>query len=153
MHLDEDDLDLVARSGATVVHNPIANLRLGTGVAPVARALARAVPVRLGCDGAGSNDSQSMLEAVKGAVLAPRACRAPDEWLSPATALDIATAGARLAPGEPADVLAFDSKASAFLPPVTDWTARVALSARELDIVHVLGRGRFLMRDREPLLQ
>ena len=152
VHVDDDDLALIARRGATVVHSPVANLRLGAGVAPIARALRHGVRLRMGCDGAGSNDSQSMLETVKGALLAPRAIWGAAEWLSPVQVLDIATAGARLAPGAPADIVAFDATAPAFTAPVTDWSARIVLAARETDIVHVIGAGRFLMRERTPCL-
>ena len=148
VHVDDDDLALIAARGARIVHNPVANLRLGAGVAPVARALARGVDVRLGSDGAGSNDSQSLLEAAKFAALAPRACRPAAEWLTPEQALRLATGGARLAPGEAADLIAFDAEASAFVGARDDWAARLVFAARETDIVHVIGRGRFLMRDR-----
>ena len=152
VHVDDADLALIAARGARVVHNPVANLRLGSGVAPVARALAHGVDVALGSDGAGSNDSQSLLEAAKFAMLAPRAARPAAEWLSPQQVLGVATGGARLVPGTPADLIAFDADASAFVGAKDDWAARIVLAARETDIVHVLGRGQFLMRDRAVCL-
>jgi 5-methylthioadenosine/S-adenosylhomocysteine deaminase len=148
VHVGNDDLDRLAASGTLVVHNPVANLRLGSGVAPIARALARGIDVALGSDGAGSNDSQSLLETAKFALLAPRAAWPTTEWLSPEQVLRAATRDARLVPGAPADLIAFDAEASAFGGASGDWAARIVLAARETDIVHVLGRGQFLMRDR-----
>ena len=147
VQVDEADLALIAARGAAIVHNPVANLRLGAGVAPIARALRHGVTVRMGCDGAGSNDSQSMLETVKGALLAPRALWQRDEWLSPIQVLDMATAGAALAPGASADLLGFKAAASAFTAPVPNWAARIVLAARETDIAHVIGGGVFLLQD------
>jgi cytosine/adenosine deaminase-related metal-dependent hydrolase len=148
VHVDDDDLTLLAARGARVVHNPVANLRLGNGVAPIARALARGVCVALGADGAGSNDSQSLLEAAKFAMLAPRASRPSGEWLSPEQVLDMATSGACLEPGAQADLIALDGNASAFVGAKNDFAARIVLAARETDLLHVVGGGAFLMRDR-----
>ena len=52
----------MAESGATCVHNPLSNLRLGSGVMPVEGALDAGVNVGIGCDGACSSDGQDMLE-------------------------------------------------------------------------------------------
>jgi guanine deaminase len=149
VHVHGDDLGRIAARGAVIVHNPVANLRLGCGVAPVAQALRAGVNVRLGTDGAGSNDTQSMLEAARFALLAPRAGKPRDEWPTPDEVLRMATAGRVLAAGQPADVLAFDAGAAAFIGAQAALAPRIVLAAREADIVHVIGRGRFLMRDRK----
>ena len=152
VHVSDADLALIAASGARIVHNPVANLRLGAGIAPIARALAAGIDVRLGTDGAGSNDAQSMLEAAKFALLLPRAARPAAEWPTPAQVLRMATGGAVLAPGAEADLIAFDLTASAFLGDGGDLPARILLAAREADLAHVLCAGRFLMRDRHVTL-
>ncbi len=152
VQVDGDDLAMIAASGARIVHNPVANLRLGCGIAPISSALEQGITVLLGTDGAGSNDAQSMLEAAKFALLLPRAAKPVSAWLSPAQVLRMATGGATIAAGSAADLIAFDTKASAFVGPIEDWPACVVLAAREGDIVHVIGRGVFLMRDRELCL-
>lgn len=148
VHVDRDDLAIIAARGATIVHNPVANLRLGSGVAPIAQALRAGATVRLGSDGAGSNDAQSMLEAAKFALLAPRAAKPRDEWPTPEQVMRMATAGRVLAPGQPASLLAFDAGAPAFVGAEAELVPRILLAAREADIVHVVGRGKFLMRER-----
>ena len=65
----ERDLTTLAGRGVTVAHNPVANMILGSGVCPVQRLRGSGVPVGIGTDGAASNDSQNMLEAVKMAAL------------------------------------------------------------------------------------
>ncbi len=153
VHIDDDDLRRLAATGTTMVHNPVANMRLGSGVAPMARALELGVRVRLGSDGAGSNDTQSMLEATKLACFLPRASGADRSWLSPEQSLDIATGGQVLRHGAVADLLAFDLTAPGFsaLSPASlldEIAARVVMAARDHDIVHVMAGGEFLMRDR-----
>jgi guanine deaminase len=148
VHLDDGELDRMAATGTTLVHNPLANLRLGSGIAPVARALARGVRVAIGTDGAGSNDTQDMLEAAKLALLLPRAGRPDAEWPTPAQVLAAATGGATLAPGAAADVIAFDLTAPAFVRAQPDEiAARLLLAARPRDLRHVIGAGAFLLRD------
>ncbi|MDB5359433.1 MAG: Cytosine/adenosine deaminase [Rhodospirillales bacterium] len=145
VHVDEDDLRRLAATGTVMVHNPAANLRLGSGVAPVARARALGVRLRLGTDGAGSNDSQSMLDAVRLACLLPRNALPEDDWPLPADALAMATDGARLEPDAVADLLSFDLRAPAFLGATDDeLLPRLVLAAREADLTHVLCRGRLL---------
>lgn len=56
----DEDLDMIASSGASIVHNPTSNLRLGSGVAPVAKMLERGINVALGTDGISCNDAQNV---------------------------------------------------------------------------------------------
>ena len=111
--LDERDRELIASSGATIVTNPVANMKLAVGGAfdlPAARRLG--IPVGLGTDGAGSNNSLDLLADAKHLALAQKH-RAADASAAPADeVLRIATGGlapllggGRLAVGEPADFL------------------------------------------------
>ena len=67
--MDSDEFAAVGRCGATIVHNPVSNLRCGSGILPVADLLEGGVSVALGADGAASNDNQNMFEAMKFATL------------------------------------------------------------------------------------
>jgi cytosine/adenosine deaminase-related metal-dependent hydrolase len=67
--LTEGDVATLAAHGVAVAHNPVANMILGSGVCPVGRLRAAGIPVGIGTDGAASNDSQDMLQAVKTAAL------------------------------------------------------------------------------------
>lgn len=148
VHLADAELDRLAATGTLMVHNPLANLRLGSGIAPVARALARGVRLGIGSDGPGSNDTQDMLEAAKLALLLPRAGRPDAEWPTPGQVLGMATGGASLAAGARADLIAFDLRGAAFLDAKPEEIApRLLMAARPRDLRHVLADGRFLMRD------
>lgn len=63
--LDDDELDRLGRSGATVVHNPASNLKLGSGVARVHDMLRRGVNVAIATDGPCSSDNFNMFEALR----------------------------------------------------------------------------------------
>jgi len=143
VHVDDDDLRRLAATDTMMIHNPAANLRLGSGIAPVARALALGVRLRLGTDGAGSNDCQSMLDAVRLACLLPRNALPEADWPVPAAVLAMATAEARIEVGATVDLLAFDLDAPAFLDARDpELVPRLALAARETDLAFVLSRGR-----------
>jgi 5-methylthioadenosine/S-adenosylhomocysteine deaminase len=67
--LEDSDIEILAATQATVVHNPLSNLRLGSGIAPLLKYRQAGVNVTFGCDGAASNDAQDLLEAIKMAAL------------------------------------------------------------------------------------
>jgi 5-methylthioadenosine/S-adenosylhomocysteine deaminase len=67
--VDDDDLDLIAAAGATIAHNPISNLRLGSGVMPFRRIRDRGIPVCLGTDEAIADDAVDMWAVAKMAGL------------------------------------------------------------------------------------
>ena len=95
--VDDAELDLIAGSGALVVHCPVSNMYLVSGVAPVHKMLDRSIPVALGTDGPASNNSQDLLETLKIAVLLAKVSSGDTAVLSPMKALRmVTTAGARL---------------------------------------------------------
>ncbi len=61
----DEDLDIFAEKGVSVAHNPISNLKLASGLAPVTRMLERGVNVTLGTDGMASNNSHDLFEEIK----------------------------------------------------------------------------------------
>lgn len=65
----ETDIETLAKAGAAVVHCPEANLKLGSGVCPTARLLARGVRVALGTDGPASNNDLDVLSEMRSAGL------------------------------------------------------------------------------------
>ncbi|MBI3077638.1 MAG: amidohydrolase family protein, partial [Deltaproteobacteria bacterium] len=67
--LERDDIRRLGRARASAVHNPVSNLKLGSGIAKVAQMRRAGVNVALGSDGAASNDSQEMFEVVKLAAI------------------------------------------------------------------------------------
>ena len=124
--IEEGDVELFARRGATPVHNPASNLRIGSGLAPVKQYLAAGVNVGLGTDGSASNDGQNMFDAIRLAVLVHNQAGTDfKRWVTPAQVLAMATRnGARafgldagvLAPGKLADIVLLRRDTPAFTP-------------------------------------
>ena len=92
--LDADDIALMADTGSSVAHNPASNMKVASGIAPVAEMLARGVNVALGTDGSGASDNQNMFEALRFAALLSKV-RSPDYpgWLTAEQTLRMATTG------------------------------------------------------------
>jgi 5-methylthioadenosine/S-adenosylhomocysteine deaminase len=67
--VDDDDLEAIAAAGSTIAHNPVSNLRLGSGIAPYRRMLELGIPVALGIDEAVCDDSANLWGVVKAAGL------------------------------------------------------------------------------------
>jgi 5-methylthioadenosine/S-adenosylhomocysteine deaminase len=112
--LNDDELDLVAERGATLVTNPVANLKLAVGgVFPFGAARQRGIHVGLGTDGAGSNNSLDLLQDVKVFALVqkhrardPAAITAGEAWaVATGARAPLLGASGRLGAGEPADFL------------------------------------------------
>jgi cytosine/adenosine deaminase-related metal-dependent hydrolase len=93
--LDDDEFDRLGRSGATVVHNPASNLKLGSGVARVRDMWARGVNVAVATDGPCSSDNFNMFEALRLAGLLHTTNRVDyGEWPSARQVLAMATRAA-----------------------------------------------------------
>jgi 5-methylthioadenosine/S-adenosylhomocysteine deaminase len=87
--VDDDDLDAIASAGATVVHNPVSNLRLGSGVLPWRAMLDRGIPVALGTDEAICDDSVNVWTVAKTAGLIHNVAGLDsDDWPTAAEVLD-----------------------------------------------------------------
>ena len=126
--VDDDDIRLLADAGCTVAHNPVCNLRLGSGVMPW-HALRRAgVPICLGSDEATVDDSINMWFVAKTAALLHTISNSEyRDWPTAATMLDALTRGGaralrrsgnlgQLAPGFAADLVLLDLDTLAFTP-------------------------------------
>ena len=118
IHVDDDDLAMIAAAGATIVHCPISNAKLGQGVAPLDRMRHARVATGLGTDSVASNDRMDILGEARQATLFQAIAQRTPDALSAHAALDLATrGGARalgldgrigtLEPGKDADLVAF----------------------------------------------
>ena len=118
--IDDAEIDLIARAGGALAHNPGSNLRLGNGIADMRRTIAGGVTVGVGTDGSSSADNQNMFEAMRLTAFVSRVFdRAPEDWIGAAEAIRLATEGSaavlgmgdligRIAPGFKADLTFLD---------------------------------------------
>jgi 5-methylthioadenosine/S-adenosylhomocysteine deaminase len=126
--VDDDDLDLIAASGAVVAHNPISNLRLGSGVMPFRAIRRRGIPICLGADEAIADDAVNMWAVAKMAGLIHNIAGPDyDSWPQAREILDcLLRGGARamgmqddlgaIEPGRLADLALVDLDTLAFTP-------------------------------------
>jgi len=154
--IEPADIELFARSGATPVHNPASNLRIGSGLAPVKQFLSAGVTVALGTDGAASNDGQNMFDALRlVALIHNQAGTDFNEWVTPTQALAMATRnGARafgldagvLAPGKLADLVLLRRDTPAFTP-LNDVMNQLVFCENGSDVDTVIVTGEVVVED------
>ncbi len=65
VQVSDRDIAIMAESGCSVSHNPISNLKIRNGIAPIGKMLAAGINVCLGCDGQSSGDTQNLFTVVK----------------------------------------------------------------------------------------
>lgn len=99
VHLLEPEIALLGRHGCSVVHCPSSNLKLASGIAPVAALLAAGVNVALGTDGAASNNRLDMFQEMRQAALLGKAAAGNAAAVPARAALRAATMGGALALG------------------------------------------------------
>jgi 5-methylthioadenosine/S-adenosylhomocysteine deaminase len=160
IHLDDEEMNILARTGTNVAHCPSSNLKLGSGIARVAEMLERGISVSLGADGAACNNRLDMFTEMRTAALLQKALRGP-EVLPAARALRMATIdGARamglereigsLEVGKRADVIVVDL-AHLHSSPEHDVVSALVYSTQATDVRATIIDGQVVMRDGELL--
>jgi 5-methylthioadenosine/S-adenosylhomocysteine deaminase len=153
--LDQGELELIAEREATIVTNPVANLKLAVGrVFPYRAARDAGVRVGLGTDGPGSNNSLDMFADLKTFALLqkneagdPAAVTAQEAWeIATGRRSPLLGASGTLAPGEPADFLLLAADAPQLS--VGDLTAALVYASPAAAIDTTVVAGRVLMRGR-----
>jgi 5-methylthioadenosine/S-adenosylhomocysteine deaminase len=152
--LDDEELELIAERGATIVTNPVSNMKLSSGGFRYPEARAAGVAIGLGTDGAASNNSLDLLSDMKVFALLqkhtsgdPSTLPAPDAWAIATGTLAPALGGAPIAVGEPADFLLIDESGAEMTGGPLVESLVYATSSAAVDTVVV--DGRVLMRHRE----
>jgi 5-methylthioadenosine/S-adenosylhomocysteine deaminase len=155
VHLSEEEIDLLAGQGASVAHCPSSNLKLASGMAPVARFVERGLNTGLGTDGAASNNRLDLFEEMRIAALLAKATSGRANSVPAATALHMATLGAAqalgldrhigsIAPGKIADLCAVSLDATG-LSPVYHPLSHLVYAAGREDVSHVWVAGRMVV--------
>ncbi len=156
--LDEHGAQLAGDHHCGVVHCPVSNGYLASGVAPLAMLREHGVPIALAADGSASNHRQDPFEAMKVATLMQRATHRSARMLLPGDALDMAWRGGAevlgmqgrlgvLAPGAHADVVVVDLDRP-HVQPMHNLASALVFCTLPSDVRHVVVDGRIVVRDR-----
>ena len=160
--LDAEDIKAFVEHGCGVAHCPRTVIRLGYQVTPVGPMRRHGVAVGFGVDGAGSNDSGGMMDAVRLGLLLHRTTHGDDaqaraEWMTPYDALLMATRGGaailgrddigQLAPGMAADLIAYDMRRVAYAGGMTDPVGGLLMGGWDAGTALTVVAGRPLVRD------
>ena len=159
--VDDEDIGILASKKVSVVHNPISNLKLGSGVMPLSKMLAAGVNVALGTDGTASNNRLDLLREMQTAailhkgILRDPACTTAKEMLPLATVNGALAQGrtdcGRLAVGYRADLILLNRESIHNIPVYDDY-AMLAYSAERSDVLMTMVDGRILYRNNEYTL-
>lgn len=156
--LSDEDIAILAKKGVTAVHNPVSNLKLGSGVMQLRKLLDAGVNVALGTDGVASNNRLDVLREMQTAAILHKgisrdpACLVASELLPLATENGARAQGredcGRLAIGARADLTLID-RHSIHNQPTYDDHAMLAYSAESADVRMTMVDGRILYRNGE----
>ena len=157
VHLDDEELDILARTGASVAHNPMSNMKLASGFARVPDMLDRGIPVTLGTDGAISGNDLDMWMALRLAATIHKAYARRADAVTTRQSLDMLTIsgaaalGAKdrigsLEPGKQADLILVDV-ARPHAVPLFDPMTHLVYSTAKSDVRHVFVGGRQVVKD------
>jgi len=159
VHLEDAELELLAREGVTVAHCPSSNLKLASGIARVADMRKRGIRIGLGTDGAASNNRLDMLMEIRTAALLAKAKAGDASVVSAHEALRMATLDGAAAlglqddigsidPGKSADLIAVDLSNLETLP-CYDPASHLAYAAGREHVTHVWVAGQMRLEARQ----
>ncbi|ELZ76339.1 putative chlorohydrolase [Haloferax larsenii JCM 13917] len=159
VHVDDEEIALLAETGTGVVHCPASNMKLASGMAPVQDMLDAGVTVGIGTDGAASNNDLDMFDEMRDAAMIGKLAADDASAVAAEDVVRMGTAGSAEAIGLPggalevggvADIAVVDLDAP-HLTPANDLVSHLAYAARGSDVRHTVCDGQVLMRDREVL--
>jgi len=159
--VDDEDMDIFAKLGVKVSHNPESNMKLATGVAPVPGMLKRGIDVGLGTDGSASNNDLDMFREMDTAAKIHKVTTFDPTVMSAPTVMKMATiGGARvlglenrigsIEVGKEADIILVDMK-KPHLTPLYNCCSQLVYAASGTDVKTSIIGGKIVMKDRQLL--
>lgn len=161
VHLNRRDIGYLRGMRGGVSHNPVSNLKLGCGIAPITEMMEQGITVGLGTDGAGSATTLDMFEEIKAASWLQKLdygdpTRLPARQVlrmatkESANLLNIAEEVGTLEIGKKADIILIDMK-KPHLQPIHNIESLLAYSVNGGDVDTTIVNGKVLMRNRQLL--
>lgn len=161
VYVDEADMEIMARCGVSVAHNPQSNMKLASGIAPVSRMLEAGINVGIGTDGPSSNNDLDMWEELRTASLLQKVATLNPCVLTAYQTLRMATVhGAKaigredelgvIAPGALADLMLVDMRRT-HLSPQNDLIANLVYCGKASDVDTVIVDGQVVVKEHQLL--
>lgn len=151
--MTDNDLEILKKHNVSVVHNPISNLKLASGVAPITKMIDMGINVALGTDGASSNNSLDMFEEMKVAAILHKGITLDPTVMNAWTVLKMATVnGAKalgfdnlgvLKQGYLADMIILDFN-SPHLMPNNNTVSNLVYAAKSSDVEYTIVNGKLV---------
>ena len=159
VHVSPEDIDILAEFEVGVAHNPVSNLKLASGVAPVPAMVAAGLKIGIGTDGAASNNRLDLLRDTQLTALLHKGVAGDPTVLPARTMIEMATVGGArvlglgdeigtIVEGKQADIVcvAVDGPHAV---PIYDPFSHLVFAARSADVKHVLVRGQLVVGNGE----
>ncbi len=157
--VDEKDIEIIAKRGACISHNPESNMKLASGIAPVPQFLKAGITVGLGTDGCASNNNLDLFGEIDTAAKLHKVSTLNPTVMDAHTVLKMATIeGAKaiglgdqigsLETGKAADIVIVDTN-QPHLTPMYDPVSHMVYAAQGSDVRDVMINGKRLVRNRE----
>ncbi len=161
VHLNSTEMELLAQSRSAVAHCPESNMKLASGIAPVAEMLRKGIPIGLGTDGCASNNNLDLFQEMDTAAKLEKVhCLDPTVMnartvlrmatIEGAGVLDLGNRVGSLEIGKKADLLVLD-RSKPHLVPCYDPFSMLVYSAQGADVHSVMIDGKMVMEDRKIL--
>jgi len=156
--ITDDDIAMIKKYDMKVSHNPVCNMYLASGVAPVPKMIAEGITVSLGIDGAASNNSQDMIETLKATALLHKVSSRDPKIITAEKVLELATIdGARaigmedqigsIEIGKKADMFIFNPSLAAKSTPMHNPISTLVYSSNERNVETVIIDGKVVLED------
>ena len=161
VHLQEDEIQLLADNQVKVIHNPESNMKLASGIAPIPDLLAKQVTVGLGTDGCASNNNLDLFAEMDTAAKLHKINTMDSTVMDALTVLRMATIEGARALGledivgsleieKKADIIIVDTN-KPHLTPLYNPFSHLVYAAKGNDVSHTIINGRLVMEDRRLL--
>ena len=161
VHLQDDDFEIIKKSGATIVTNPASNAKLGNGFAPIADIQSCGINLCIGTDGTASNNTLNMFREMGLLSLIHKGIAGDSTTLSSEYIIECATTHAAKALGQENELgvikegakadLIFVNLNAVSLFPNNNIVSSLCYSANGSEVLSVMIDGKFVMKDGELL--
>jgi len=156
--LNDEDIALFVKNGVRVSYNPVSNMYLGSGIPPMMKIQKAGLIIGLGVDGAGSNNSQDMIESLKVAALLQKVAAGDASVVNAQQILDWATLGGAkilgledeigsIEIGKIADLFVIAPNSPKVVP-IHDPVATLVYSCGQENVEITIANGKILMKDK-----